>query len=230
EFAAARNFRDRHPDTIVVGRAADCALRIIDATQNASGIEARVAWRGNEYHLRAPIFGEHHIGNMCVVFAAACALGVSPQDALVALASVPQIRHRLEVKRGPAGSVLIDDAYNSNPVGFAAALQLLNFLRQDGGRRILVTPGMVELGPAHNKEHAKIGELAAKSVDVLLAVLPERVRALTGAYIANQRDGVVIPFETFDSAHAWLNANVTSADVLLYENDLPDLYEVRLRL
>ncbi|HEX4751103.1 MAG TPA: Mur ligase family protein, partial [Bryobacteraceae bacterium] len=46
EFAAARNFRDRHPDTIVVGRAADCALRIIDATQNASGIEARVAWRG----------------------------------------------------------------------------------------------------------------------------------------------------------------------------------------
>jgi UDP-N-acetylmuramoyl-tripeptide--D-alanyl-D-alanine ligase len=230
QFADARAFRDRYPATTVVGRAADCALRILDSAQTPTGIEARVTWREKEYRLRAPIFGEHHIGNMCVVFATACTLGVAPEDAILALASAPQIKHRLEVKQGPAGSKLIDDAYNSNPVGFAAGLQLLNTLHRDGGRRVLVTPGMVELGPAHDAEHKKIGELAATTVDVLVPVLPERVRPMTKAYAERNPGGIVIPCPTFKAAQAWMDANITPADVVLLENDLPDLYEARLRL
>jgi UDP-N-acetylmuramoyl-tripeptide--D-alanyl-D-alanine ligase len=230
EFEAARKFRDRYPATTVVGRGPDCALRIIDSAQTETGIEARVTWREKEYVLRAPIFGEHHIGNMCVVFATACTLGVAPEDAILALASAPQIKHRLEVKQGPAGSKLIDDAYNSNPVGFAAALRLLNTLHCNGGRRVLVTPGMVEMGQAHDEQHKKIGELAAGTVDVLVPVLPERVRPLTEAYTQHNPLGIVIPCPTFSAAHAWMEANLTSADVVLLENDLPDLYEARLRL
>lgn len=230
EFADARNFRDRYANTIVVGRGPDCALRIIQSAQTATGIEAQVAWRGAEYVIRAPLFGEHHIGNMCVVFATACTVGVAPEDVILALASVPQISHRLEVKRGPAGSKLIDDAYNSNPVGFAAGLQLLNTLRRDGGRRVLVTPGMVEMGKAHDAEHKKIGELAAGTVDVLLPVLPERIRALTLAYGAGNPNGTIIPCPTFATAQDWMNSHLTADDVVLLENDLPDLYEARLRL
>jgi UDP-N-acetylmuramoyl-tripeptide--D-alanyl-D-alanine ligase len=125
---------------------------------------------------------------------------------------------------------MIDDAYNSNPVGFAAALRLLTTLRRDGGRRVLVTPGMVEMGPAHDKEHKKIGDLAASNVDVLLPVLPERVRALTNAYVSGNPNGVVVPCPNFQSAQSWMNANLTAADVVLLENDLPDVYEVKLRL
>jgi UDP-N-acetylmuramoyl-tripeptide--D-alanyl-D-alanine ligase len=70
----------------------------------------------------AEIHGEHHISNMAVAFAAACTLGISREDAVVELASVSQISHRLEVKSGPRGARMIDDAYNSNPVRFAAGL------------------------------------------------------------------------------------------------------------
>ena len=230
DFNYAREFRDRYANTIVVGKGPECALRILDAEQTDTGIQARVSWRANEYTLRAPIFGEHHIGNMCLVFATACMLGVTPEDAILALASVPQISHRLEVKQGPAGSTMIDDAYNSNPVGFAAGLRLLNALKRSDGRRILVTPGMVELGPAHDEEHKKIGELAATNVDVLVPVLPERVGALTKAFRLDNPAGTVIPFPTFQAAQAWMNANLTANDVVLIENDLPDLYEARLRL
>ncbi len=230
EFADARQFRESHHNTIVVGRSSDCGLQILQSAQTANGIAARVAWRGNEYELRAPIFGEHHIVNMCLVFATACTLGVEPENATLALASVPQISHRLEVKQGPAGSMLIDDAYNSNPVGFAAALRLLSTMRRSGGRRVLVTPGMVELGLAHDEEHMKIGRLAARNVDVLLPVLPDRIRTLTDAYVSGNPNGVVLPCPNFQTAQAWMSSNLTGCDVVLLENDLPDLYEARLRL
>jgi UDP-N-acetylmuramoyl-tripeptide--D-alanyl-D-alanine ligase len=167
---------------------------------------------------------------MALSFAAACSLGVAPEDAIVALASVPQISHRLEVKQGPSGARLIDDAYNSNPVGFASGLRLLGQLQNKGGRRILVTPGMVELGPAHDEEHRKIGELAGQYVDVLLPVLPERISALTKAYADANPEGTVVPCVNFEAARTWMSQNAGPADVILMENDLPDLYEKKLRI
>jgi UDP-N-acetylmuramoyl-tripeptide--D-alanyl-D-alanine ligase len=99
----------------------------------------------------------------------------------------------------------------------------------EGGRRILVTPGMVELGSAHEEEHQKIGQLAAH-VDVLLPVLPQRIPSLISNYRQARPDGVVIPCANLAVAQTWLSENVRSGDVVLMENDLPDLYETRLRL
>src|SRR5579875_2545825 len=231
EFAAARAFRDKYrQQTIVVGPGPECSLRVISSAQTNAGIQAEVTWDGRTYLLKAPLYGEHHIMNMALSFAAACSLGVPPEDAILALASVPQISHRLEVKQGPAGARLIDDAYNSNPAGFASGLRLLNALRTDGGRRILVTPGMVELGAAHDEEHRKIGELAGRYVDVLLAVVPERIQTLTAAYAEANPSGVIVPVSTFADAQQWMNTNLRPNDVVLLENDLPDLYEKKISL
>ncbi len=230
-FETAKTFRDGHMQkTIVTGKAADCALRLVSSAQTDAGIQAEVIWNGTSYVLSAPIYGEHHISNMAVAFAAACTLGVSPQDAILALRSAPQISHRLELKNGPGGARMIDDAYNSNPVGFASGLQLLNALNRNGGRRVLVTPGMVELGPAHDEEHRKIGELAANQVDVLLAVVPQRIHSLTSAYARANPNGIVLPCPDFATAQNWMNTNLHQDDVVLIENDLPDLFEKRLRL
>src|SRR5260370_10717825 len=105
-----------------------------------------------------------------------------PEDAVASLKSTPQIAHRLEVKRQGDGTIVIDDAYNANPVGFASALALLDALRRPGGRRILVTPGMAELGSEHEAEHARIGRLAAAHADVRVAVAPHRVAPLAAAF------------------------------------------------
>src|SRR5207248_5997650 len=142
--------------------------------------------------LRAPLFGEHQGRNIALAFAASCNLGLTPEDVIATLRSTPQIAHRLEVKRQGDGAIVIDDAYNSNPVGFASALGLLDVLRPPGGRRILVTPGMVELGAAHQEEHERIGRLAAKHVDVLVAVAPQRVEPLAAAVAAAAPERVVV--------------------------------------
>ncbi|MFL6416696.1 MAG: Mur ligase family protein [Bryobacteraceae bacterium] len=231
EFETARAFKAQHPEkTVAVGFNSQSEFRIVNAGQTRDGIMAQLMWKDQLHTLRAPIFGEHHIGNMAVAFATACCVGIVPQDAILALHSAPQISHRLEVKEGPNGSRLIDDAYNSNPVGFASALKLLNDLRVEGGRRILVTPGMVELGTAHEEEHEKIGLLAKSTVDILLAVVPARIASLVAGFQLDHPAAVVVPCPNFAAAQAWMNANLGPADIVLLENDLPDLYEKQLSL
>jgi UDP-N-acetylmuramoyl-tripeptide--D-alanyl-D-alanine ligase len=231
EFAAARAFLEQHPaSTTVVGTSGISQARIVRSAQTDSGITADVEWNGRIYTLRAPIYGEHHISNMVLAFVTACLLGAPPEDTILALSSTPQIPHRLEVKAGMGGSRLIDDAYNSNPVGFASGLRLLGTLHTNGGRRILVTPGMVEMGAAHEEEHRKIGQLAASHVDVLLPVLPQRISSLISSYQQARPDGLVIPCSSFSAAQTWLSENIRLGDVVLMENDLPDLYEKKLRL
>jgi UDP-N-acetylmuramoyl-tripeptide--D-alanyl-D-alanine ligase len=231
EFAWPREFVARHRDRVVnVGAEATADLVIDSLRQEADGIIAEVQWRGSRYLLRAPLYGLHQGRNVALAFAAACTLGLVPEDVVAALRSTPQIAHRLEVKRQGDGAILIDDAYNSNPVGFASALDLLDVLRQPEGRRILVTPGMVELGSEHEAEHARIGRLAVQHVDVLLAVAPHRVEPLATAFAAAAPEREIVPCPTFAEARHWLERNLGRRDVVLIENDLPDLYERPLRL
>jgi UDP-N-acetylmuramoyl-tripeptide--D-alanyl-D-alanine ligase len=231
EFGWPREFVERYRDRVVTAGPDPTDDLVIDRLrQEPDGIVAEVQWHAASYTLRAPLYGLHQGRNVALAFAAACTLGLVPEDVIAVLRSTPQIAHRLEVKRQGDGAIVIDDAYNSNPVGFASALGLLDVLRQPAGRRILVTPGMVELGAAHQEEHERIGRLAAEHVDVLLAVAPHRVEPLAAAFAAAAPEREIVACATFTEARQWLDRNLGRHDVVLIENDLPDLYERPLRL
>lgn len=198
--------------------------------QTPAGLNVEVIWEHKGYDLHSTLYGDHHAQNLAVAFAAACILGVPPEDVAMVVNAIPQINHRLEVKRQQNGQILIDDAYNSNPVGFVNGLDILSLLSGKTGRRILVTPGMVELGSAHDQAHRTIGSYAGSRVDVLLAVLPQRISTLIEAYGEANANGTVVSCANLTEARSWLTANATKGDVVLLENDLPDLYENFLRL
>jgi UDP-N-acetylmuramoyl-tripeptide--D-alanyl-D-alanine ligase len=229
-YPATADFARRHPTTLVPCGVTAGELVLQSNRATPEGVCVELLWHGVPYQLTAPLHGAHHGRNMALAFAAACTLGLAPEDVQLALRSTPQIAHRLEVKRQPNGALLIDDAYNSNPEGFSAALAVLDGLRRPGGRRILVTPGMVELGTAHEEEHRLLGAQAGRTVDVLLAVAPARIASFTAAYRAASPGGQIIECAGFAEAQSWLAANLMAADVALLENDLPDLFERRLRL
>jgi UDP-N-acetylmuramoyl-tripeptide--D-alanyl-D-alanine ligase len=231
EFAPVREFAARHrPLVSIVGEGADADFRILSHGQTAEGTTVEIEHQGTRYSLKAPLFGEHHAFNIALAFAAASALGLDADSAAIALSTTPQIKHRSEVKPHASGATIIDDAYNSNPTGFAGGLALLDLLRQGQGRRILISPGMVELGAAHDELHAKIGAVVARHVDIFLPVLPERLGAMIRAYKAGSPSGTVLPQANLQGALDWMNANLKSGDVVLLENDLPDLYEAKLSL
>jgi UDP-N-acetylmuramoyl-tripeptide--D-alanyl-D-alanine ligase len=199
-------------------------LQILQARQEPDGIDIRLNWKGIVHAFHVPLFGLHHAHNVALAFAAALQLGIEPQAIITALKSVPQIEHRLQVKSQADGTTIIDDAYNSNPAGFRSALELLSLISQNK-RKILVTPGMVEMGAAHGVEHYKIGQIAGQICDVIIAVSPSRIPTFLEGARATGAGKTLIQVDSFKDASAWLAANRLPGDVILLENDLPDLYE-----
>ncbi|MFP3921405.1 MAG: Mur ligase family protein, partial [Dichotomicrobium sp.] len=224
----AVDYMNAHRDTFVIcGQGEFADLRIVNIEQTRDGLKVRVTWPEmfgeEEFALFAPLYGVHHGANMALAFGAAVLAGVPAKKAITAMASVPQIEHRLEVKPQGDGSILIDDAYNSNPSGFAAALELTDKLRDGHGRRILITPGMAELGARHAEAHAELGLKAAKHIDVALIVRPDRIPTFVDTFERKAANGRLVKLDSFADAENWLKRNVKADDVVLIENDLPDI-------
>lgn len=223
----ARQFQQQHVDSFIVC-GTNGEAKIIRSTQTKNGLEIVLEWKGKEYTLKPSLFGLHQVGNVVLSFVAAVELGMEPEDVVLSLQSVPQIKHRLEVK-SVGNYTLIDDAYNSNPSGFEAALDALDVLGRDT-RRILVTPGMVELGEKHSSEHARLGQIAADKTDIVLVVKADRIPDFVQAYTNKAPNKIMIKVSSFQEAEAWLMHNRQANDVVLLENDLPDLYERKLEI
>lgn len=202
--------------------AADMHIKLIE--QTTAGTKVVLEWLGTQYVLKAPLYGLHHGHNIALAFACALSVGIEAADAIAALARTPQIPHRLEVKPQADGSTIIDDAYNSNPLGFRSSLDLLALLKGQG-RAILVTPGIVELGLAHDEVHRKLGEFASSICDVVVLVQPERIPTFIEGFRSTGKGKELKEFDTFAQAQDWLITNKKAGDVILLENDLPDIYE-----
>jgi UDP-N-acetylmuramoyl-tripeptide--D-alanyl-D-alanine ligase len=179
---------------------------------------------GEDVVVRSKLLGRHNVANLL----AAAAVGISldlPLDAIGrALARVTPPAHRLApILNRQAGIVVIDDAYNSNPVGAAAALEVL--ASHQAERRLLVTPGMVELGEREAEENERFGAQAAKVCDLVVLVGEERSKPiLAGLSSAAFPDSQVHVVASTSEAQALLANTTRRGDVILFENDLPDLY------
>lgn len=226
----AKEFTDKHSEHFIhCGK--DGFIRAENIKQTLNGLDFKLIIGNDSYDVIAPIYGEHHVDNILVAVAAAKEIGMPIEDIIFCLKTVPQITHRLEVKR-QTNYTIIDDAFNSNPTGFSAALNVLDSITPKDGKRVLVTPGMVELGDDHDSEHLKIGKLAAQTTDIVIAVSPERIESfIDGFEAANENDkSQLIKMGSFKEAEQWILQNAGKEDVILLENDLPDLYEDKIQI
>ena len=119
------------------------------------------------------LLGLTNVSNVLAAAAAVARLcGLSLAEIASAARDIEPVPHRLQPIDGAGGVLVIDDAYNSNPVGGRrAALDVLAAV--PGRRKVLVTPGMVELGERHAVEHEALGRRAADAVcDTVVLVGP----------------------------------------------------------
>lgn len=182
------------------------------------------------------LLGESNIQNIVGACAVASFLGVTPVQQKRAIAQLQQVENRLFVSRQGAVTV-INDAYNSNPEGAAMALDVLRDIQ--GGRKILITPGFVELGSRQESACRELGYKAASCADILIVVNKlNRDAIVAGARQAiseaSSAEGVHPVRLAEENIHCMddlalvfeaLPSLLKPGDVVLYENDLPDTFK-----
>lgn len=214
-----------------------------DPQPGAAGTEARVLARNIrmrdgrtlfELHLdgaasrplevSAQLLGRHNVLNLLAAAAVGRVLGVEPARIAHALSRVQAPDHRLApIYNRQAGVVVIDDAYNSNPEGARAALEVL--AEHPAQRRLLVTPGMVELGEMEEQLNRAFGEQAAGVCDTVILVGPRRTRPVREGLATGGMNGESIHVvRDIGEATELLGRLTRAGDVVLFENDLPDTY------
>ena len=167
------------------------------------------------------LLGEHNIEDITLAAAMAFRFGVSPEEIRDVIASLSPVPHRLQLIEGN-GIRIIDDTFNSNPDGARRALETLGLFR---GRRVVLTPGMVELGEDEPAENAALGRHIADVADVAMLVGGKRARAINCGLKERGFSGEVRFYRTLAEAQEDFAKVLRVGDVLLLLNDLPDHYE-----
>lgn len=176
---------------------------------------------GKKMSFTTRLVGECNISNLLASIIVAIKLGVPEDKIRLGVNRIEQVEHRLSVKRTPGGITVIDDAFNSNPTGSKMALDVLGSFK--GGRRICVTPGMIELGDRADELNRKLGNHIADNSDIAIIVNEVNRRALIEGII--EKDFPKYNLHTvanFAEAQSLLSTLLKPGDTVLYENDLPD--------
>ena len=191
------------------------------------GLTFVVTYRSEQGEERATmhskLLGKHNVSNILAAVTAALLCGMSLEEIARAVEQVEPVEHRLQLIQGAGGVTVIDDAYNANPEGVRAALEVL--AQFSDGKRVLVTPGMVELGPIEEQENYEVGKRAAASCDIAILVGRKRTepiaRGLREAGFPEQQLFVV---GSLNEATEQMKSLVAPGAVILFANDLPDTY------
>ena len=177
---------------------------------------------GSKQEYRTRLLGAANVQNIAGAVAVAHSLGVSLKAMVPAVRQLEGAPHRLELKQ--AGDItIIDDAYNSNPAGAAVALETLGLCR---GGRIVITPGLVELGDKELEYNRVLGTQAAGNCDLLILVgsQPRTDAIEAGAKAAGLAEAAVLRANTVQDAMAMARSARLEDKMVLLLNDLTDNY------
>ena len=200
---------------------ADAWASDITADSNGSSFMLHLLYR-EPFRCSTPLLGRHNIENIVLAATLADRLGVSPRQIQAAVAQLQPVDHRLKIVSNAHGVTVIDDAFNTNPVSSKAALDVL---RSFPGRRIIVTPGMVELGADEPRYNREFGEYMAACADIVLLVGAKHTDPIRQGLLSKGFDETAVrTFGNLNDAVAHLNGITQPGDTVMYENDLPDSY------
>ncbi len=199
--------------------------KAISVTPTPEGTRFTLSTPIGEYEFFTHLLGEFNISNLIPAIALSHSLGM-PMDVIArAVAAIDPVEHRLSLKRTPGGITILDDAFNSNPDGSRMALDVLS--KMTGGKRIVITPGMIELGDRQYELNKQFGNHIAESADYAIIVGKYNREAILDGINSNgtlPAERIQTP-DTFSQAQALLSNIAQCGDTVLYENDLPDTFK-----
>lgn len=178
---------------------------------------------GRKIRLNTRLLGKHNLSNVIAGISIALSLGV-PFDRLnIMTGDLRAVEHRLSTRRVNDLYTILDDAFNSNPVGSKMALDVLKHF--EGNKKYIITPGMIELGDQAYALNKQFGVYIAGVCDYVILVGKKQTQPIQdGLMESGYPDSKLYIAKNIKDAFAHLHEKVALNDVVLIENDLPDTF------
>lgn len=210
-----------------------CITYSVEGNGDYNGEVISVTEKGTAFTVKAPsgeectfatsLIGKHNVLNITGAIAVANTMGIELSMLKHQVQKLKSVPHRLElIPRG--NDIIIDDAYNSNPSGTKAALETLACFE---GVKILLTPGMVELGAKQDELNCEFGKNAAKVCDYAILVGKSQTQSIYDGLISQNfpKDKIYVASDLNDAIGYAYGLNTKGVrKIILLENDLPDNY------
>lgn len=219
-----RSKAPQYKNAVLYGLHESCHYRGSDVSVSDKGTEFTVtAPDGSSCRYTTKLLGEHSVQNLLGAIAYCHGTGIALEKLVIPVRKIAAVPHRLQLLDKGGGLTFIDDAYNSNPSGCRAALNVLGLF---DACRILVTPGMVELGEKQHELNREFGSEAAKVCDYIALVGKKQTEPIfEGIQNADFDMSRVFVCDTLGEALDKVRSVVTDKKkIVLLENDLPDNY------
>lgn len=199
----------------------DADVWATDVTVSPMGSRFVLHTSAEEIACETRLLGEHNIQNILLAATVALHLGLTMRQVARGISKLQPVEHRLQLIPSP-GITIIDDAFNSNPKGAEAAVKVLGAFQ---ARRIIITPGMVELGGQEAAFNREFGRKICGNADIAILVgkkhtQPIGRRAARSGLPAGKSARRRQPRRS-DGAPRQIGR---PGDIAMFENDLPDHY------
>ena len=202
----------------------DVDVRATNIKCSHEGTTFNVVFKGDKkkYPFETKLLGKHNVYNILAAIACGREFEIEIKDLERAVKKVKPIEHRLELKK-IGNFYQIDDAYNSNPIGAANACEILGKMP---GMKIVVTPGMIELGEKENEYNKIFGTQIADVADLVILIGERKTKPIKEGLLTKgfDKDNIIV-FNDVREAYPYISNLSTKKDVYaLFENDLPDSF------
>ena len=200
---------------------ADIMATNIKLSHEGSTFDCVIKGNPKVYHFQTKLLGKVNIYNILAGIALGLEFGIKDEKLEMGIKRVKPTEHRLELKKY-RDLFIIDDAYNSNPVGSKMACEVLGLMP---GKKIMVTPGMIDLGSKQASLNEKFGEYIADVADEVILVGEHQTKPIYEGLIKRgyKKENIHVINDVKEAFPLALKLKENDTYVLL-ENDLPDIF------
>ena len=202
---------------------ANSDYRAENITYSRRGSQFDLILKEKSIRVSTMLLGKHSVSDIVAAAAMADMLGVDINDIAYAISALKPTEHRLELKQFRNGSLIIDDAYNSNPEGCIEAVAVLSCFK--GMKKTIITPGLIELGEKEHTYNYNLGLACAKVCDRIILVGDRYSAPVKEAVLSSDFDPAkLFCTKSFSEALEIFGPDADENSICLLENDLPDNY------
>lgn len=209
-------------NVVWIGINEDANFKALNIEQSPNGMKFDVEFKelGEKFTFKTKLLGYNNVYNILSGIALGYSLGIDIKKLQSSVENIRPIEHRLELKKYKHINI-IDDAYNSNPVGSKMAVDVLNLMP---GKKIIVTPGMIELGSEQYNKNFEFGKHIATVCDVVILIGQKQTKPIHDGLIDSKfNEKNIVIFNDVKEAFSYVEKYDSDTYVLL-ENDLPDIF------